>query len=53
VEIIRTEIILATFTFPIVILRLVSRVWIAHRLWWDDWMVVLATVGALSSLDSV
>ncbi|KAH8787231.1 hypothetical protein BGZ57DRAFT_134326 [Hyaloscypha finlandica] len=43
-EIIRAEIILAVFTFPIVILRLISRVWIAHKLWWDDWMVILATV---------
>jgi hypothetical protein len=44
VEIIRAEIILAGFTFPIIILRLISRVWVAHRLWWDDWMVIIAAV---------
>ena len=44
VEIIRAEIILAAFAFPIVGLRLISRIWVAHRLWWDDWMIILATV---------
>ncbi|KAE9365087.1 hypothetical protein N431DRAFT_353714, partial [Stipitochalara longipes BDJ] len=44
VEIIRAEIILAAFAFPIVGLRLISRIWVAHRLWWDDWMVIIATV---------
>ncbi|KAH7411240.1 hypothetical protein BKA64DRAFT_377076 [Cadophora sp. MPI-SDFR-AT-0126] len=41
-EIVRAEIILAAFTFPMIALRLISRVWIAQRVWWDDWMVLFS-----------
>ncbi|CZT52440.1 uncharacterized protein RSE6_13775 [Rhynchosporium secalis] len=41
-EIIRGQYLLAAFTFPIVILRMISRIWVARRVWWDDWMVVIA-----------
>ncbi|KAF6823977.1 integral membrane protein [Colletotrichum plurivorum] len=35
---------LSALTFPVVLLRCVSR-WLAtKRLWWDDWMVVIATI---------
>ncbi|CZR70002.1 uncharacterized protein PAC_19903 [Phialocephala subalpina] len=43
-EIVRAEIILAAFTFPMIALRLISRVWVAQRVWWDDWMVLLAAM---------
>ncbi|KAE9374985.1 hypothetical protein N431DRAFT_335608, partial [Stipitochalara longipes BDJ] len=43
-EIIRDSIIIATFTFPIIILRLISRVWITRKVWWDDWAVIVAAV---------
>lgn len=43
-EIVRTEIILTAITFPIIALRLISRVWVARKVWWDDWMVVAAAV---------
>ncbi|KAL2071931.1 hypothetical protein VTL71DRAFT_13166 [Oculimacula yallundae] len=42
VEIIRAQYLLAGFTYPIIILRMISRIWIAQRVWWDDWMVVIA-----------
>jgi hypothetical protein len=30
---------------PIIILRLISRILIAQKLWWDDWAILLVTVG--------
>ena len=43
-EIIHTITILSAFTFPILCLRCISRWSITRRLWWDDWMAVLAGV---------
>lgn len=45
--IIRAEIILAAFTYPIIILRFVSRIWVARRVWWDDWMILIAAVSEI------
>ncbi|GKT97107.1 integral membrane protein [Colletotrichum tofieldiae] len=35
---------LSVITFPAVALRCISRWKTTHRLWWDDWMAVLATI---------
>jgi hypothetical protein len=41
-EIVRDMGIIAAFTFPFIILRLISRVWVTKRVWWDDWAVIFA-----------
>lgn len=47
------EIILAAFTFPIVLLRFISRAFIAKKLWWDDYLMMLSMVlFQLDNLDS-
>lgn len=43
-ELSRAFILLATITYPIVILRFVSRAVVAKRIWWDDWCILLAVV---------
>lgn len=43
-DIVTTFIILAVVTYPIVVLRIISRWVIAHKIWWDDWCILLATV---------
>lgn len=39
-EIARNAVVLATILFPIVCLRITSRLVITHRLWWDDWFTL-------------
>ncbi|XMA11261.1 hypothetical protein WAI453_004052 [Rhynchosporium graminicola] len=41
-ELLRAEFLLAAITYPIIILRMISRVWVARKVWWDDWMIVFA-----------
>ncbi|KAI9046852.1 hypothetical protein LZ554_008931 [Drepanopeziza brunnea f. sp. 'monogermtubi'] len=41
---IRSASILAVFTYPIVILRFISRAVIAHRFWWDDYAILVSLV---------
>ncbi|KUJ09950.1 uncharacterized protein LY89DRAFT_723801 [Mollisia scopiformis] len=43
-EILRVEVIIAAFAFPMIALRLISRTWVARRLWWDDWMIVICAL---------
>ncbi|KAG4422199.1 hypothetical protein IFR04_004705 [Cadophora malorum] len=43
-EVRRAAIILAAFTYPIIILRFVSRVIIARKVWWDDWSILACVV---------
>lgn len=40
-------------TFPIVVLRCVSRLKVTRQLWWDDWLIVAASVflAALSAVE--
>jgi len=52
-EIVRDSIIIAAFTFPIIVLRIVSRVWVTQRMWWDDWMVVLAAASTSFPLSMI
>lgn len=47
-EIIRDIIIIAAVTFPIIILRFISRSLVSSRLWWDDWAIALAAVSGSS-----
>lgn len=42
--VVRTSVILAAVTFTIIILRFISRLVIARRVWWDDWTIGLAAV---------
>ena len=44
-EFVRAAIIIALITYPMVLLRFISRIYIARRVWWDDWFILLATVG--------
>ncbi|KAH7311910.1 hypothetical protein BKA65DRAFT_157462 [Rhexocercosporidium sp. MPI-PUGE-AT-0058] len=39
-EVRRAVIILAAVTYPIILLRFVSRIIIAHKVWWDDWTIL-------------
>ncbi|KUJ09389.1 uncharacterized protein LY89DRAFT_788259 [Mollisia scopiformis] len=41
---IRASIIIACFTFPIIGLRFITRIYITKKLWWDDWTILIATV---------
>jgi hypothetical protein len=41
---IRASIIVSAITFPIIALRFISRIYITHRVWWDDWAILVATV---------
>lgn len=43
-EVRRDAIILSAVTYPIVVLRCYSRWYVTHRLWWDDWAAVIATL---------
>ncbi|KAL2062454.1 hypothetical protein VTL71DRAFT_6720 [Oculimacula yallundae] len=43
-EIRRAVIILAAFTYPVVILRFISRILIARKIWWDDWLILACVV---------
>ncbi|KAH9219973.1 hypothetical protein DL95DRAFT_290708, partial [Leptodontidium sp. 2 PMI_412] len=45
-EIIRDCIIISAFTFPVILLRFLSRTIVAHRIWWDDWSVGVAAARA-------
>ncbi|KNG84913.1 hypothetical protein ANOM_006413 [Aspergillus nomiae NRRL 13137] len=36
-----------TITFTVIILRVLSRLWTVHQLWWDDFMHILAGVFAI------
>ncbi|PMD24451.1 hypothetical protein NA56DRAFT_740853, partial [Hyaloscypha hepaticicola] len=47
-EILRDGIIIPAFTFPFIILRLISRIWVTKKVWWDDWASLRLTffVGA-------
>lgn len=49
-EISRVLIILAALTYPVVILRFISRYLIAHRVWWDDWCILATTVRCLEKV---
>ncbi|RDW65398.1 hypothetical protein BP5796_10090 [Coleophoma crateriformis] len=42
--IIRTAVVLAAVSLPFLVLRLVSRLTVAHQLWWDDWLSFLTAV---------
>ncbi|KAN0120337.1 hypothetical protein V8E51_002545 [Hyaloscypha variabilis] len=42
--IIQAEIILTVFTYAAIISRLISRLWVARKIWWDDWIVIAAAV---------
>ncbi|CZS98261.1 uncharacterized protein RCO7_08933 [Rhynchosporium graminicola] len=44
VEVRRAVIILAAFTYPIIILRFVSRIIVARKIWWDDWLILASVV---------
>lgn len=35
---------LSIIAFTVVGLRCISRYLVDHRLWWDDWMIIAATV---------
>ncbi|KAK0105449.1 hypothetical protein ONS95_004184 [Cadophora gregata] len=43
-ELRRAAIILAAFTYPIIVLRFISRVIIARKVWWDDWTILACVV---------
>jgi len=43
-EMAKVLIILSSITYPVIVLRFVSRYFIAHRIWWDDWCIFAATV---------
>jgi len=45
-EIIRIAIIVTAFTFPIIILRIVSR-YTLTRLWWDDFIIIITAVSSM------
>jgi hypothetical protein len=45
-EIIRDTIIIAAVAFLVIFLRFLSRSLVSSRLWWDDWAVAFAAVGA-------
>ncbi|KAE8137998.1 hypothetical protein BDV38DRAFT_282606 [Aspergillus pseudotamarii] len=36
-----------TLTFTAIVLRILSRLWTVRKLWWDDWMHILAGVFAI------
>ncbi|KAE8346970.1 hypothetical protein BDV24DRAFT_157965 [Aspergillus arachidicola] len=36
-----------TITYTVIILRVLSRLWTVRKLWWDDWMHILAGVFAI------
>ncbi|KAE8421934.1 hypothetical protein BDV36DRAFT_291750 [Aspergillus pseudocaelatus] len=36
-----------TITYTVIILRILSRLWTVRKLWWDDWMHILAGVFAI------
>ncbi|PBP18828.1 hypothetical protein BUE80_DR010471 [Diplocarpon rosae] len=42
--ILRSAILLAAFTYPVVILRFISRVIIARKVWWDDWTILMTAI---------
>ncbi|KAI6710951.1 integral membrane protein [Diplocarpon mali] len=42
--VLRSAILLACFTFPIVVLRFISRVVIAQKIWWDDWTLLVTAI---------
>jgi hypothetical protein len=48
-EILRAEIILTVITLLFIVSRLISRLWVAQKFWWDDWMVVFAAVSIFLS----
>ncbi|KAH6700010.1 hypothetical protein BKA61DRAFT_706227, partial [Leptodontidium sp. MPI-SDFR-AT-0119] len=50
-EVRRVAIILAAFTYPIIILRFISRAIIARKVWWDDW-TILACAMCSDDIDS-
>jgi hypothetical protein len=39
-----TAVVCIVITTVIVILRSLARLTVTSRLWWDDWMILLATV---------
>lgn len=43
-EIVRNSIIIAAVTFPTIGLRFISRMMVARKLWWDDWVILGAGV---------
>jgi hypothetical protein len=43
-EVIRDITIIAAVTFPVVFLRFLSRSMVSSSMWWDDFVVGLATV---------
>lgn len=49
-EILRVEYILAAFAFPMIALRMISRIVIARKVWWDDWMIIFCAVGVVLEL---
>lgn len=44
-EIIRDIVIIAAITFPIILLRFISRNLVSSKLGWDDWVIGIAAVG--------
>ncbi|KAI9150545.1 Satratoxin biosynthesis SC9 cluster protein [Paramyrothecium foliicola] len=52
-EVIVAAISCAAITFPIMILRCIARLYVGKRLWWDDWMAIIATLllGALIAIE--
>jgi hypothetical protein len=41
---VRAAAIIASITYPIVVLRFISRIFITRCLWWDDWFILIAVV---------
>ncbi|PMD35024.1 hypothetical protein L207DRAFT_497048 [Hyaloscypha variabilis F] len=41
---IRASIIISSFTFPIIALRFISRIYITRRVWFDDWAILATAV---------
>jgi hypothetical protein len=40
----RASIIIVVITVTVIILRFISRVFVAHKVWWDDWLILATTV---------
>ncbi|KAF8858845.1 hypothetical protein BDZ45DRAFT_387540 [Acephala macrosclerotiorum] len=46
---VRATIVIAVFTFPIIALRFITRMYITKELWWDDWAILLVAVFMIPS----
>lgn len=48
-ELFRSGIILSAITLPFVVLRFISRISVAQRVWWDDWAILASIIFMLAS----